>query len=166
MIVFLTGPTGSGKTDTSWALVAASDTLVFLDCDWFAARAGFDWADPGDVDSVFRAIRSQMDFHIADGRNNFVVTLTLEMARTFGLAEFAKLAPPVFSFRLFAAPDVIARRIAGRGRPQSAQEQANAISQQAAFDRLFPDDALFMRLDTSALDSDDIAKLIARKIRE
>lgn len=38
MIIILTGPTGVGKTDTSWALLQQFEQLVFLDADWFASR--------------------------------------------------------------------------------------------------------------------------------
>ena len=63
LLIVLTGPTGSGKTDTAWALVAAEDNLVFLDCDWFAARSRFAWEDSDAVESVYRAIESHLEFH-------------------------------------------------------------------------------------------------------
>ena len=43
MIILLTGPTGVGKTDTSWAIVDQTDRMVFLDCDWFASYTPLSW---------------------------------------------------------------------------------------------------------------------------
>jgi predicted kinase len=168
MIVFLTGPTGAGKTDTGWGLVSALDSIVFLDCDWFASRSPFSWENPADVASVYRAIRSQMDFHIGEGRNTFVVTLTLEMAAIFQTARagFADLNLRMFAFRLFAAPATIERRILERARPQSGQEMANAISQQTTFEKLFPDSAIFQPVDTGGLESGGVASLIVQRIRD
>jgi hypothetical protein len=164
MILFLTGPTGSGKTDTSWALIQAFDDLVFLDCDWFASRSNFAWTDAADVASVYRAVRSQIDFHRSEGRNNFVVTLALEMATMFEEVVAGFVGAPIFAFRLLATLDVLAQRIDERGRPQKEQEKANAISQQRAFDRLFPDDRIFMPIDTTGLESEDVAGLIVRRV--
>jgi hypothetical protein len=105
MIVFLTGPTGSGKTDTAWGLVAALDGIVFLDCDWFASRSSFSWKQTADVESVYRAIRSQISFHLGEGRVRFVVTLTSEMAAIFqdNRAAFTQFGLPIHAFRLVAS---------------------------------------------------------------
>jgi chloramphenicol 3-O-phosphotransferase len=54
MIILITGPTGAGKTDTSWALIERAAPMVFLDCDWFAARMPFSWQRPADVESVYQ----------------------------------------------------------------------------------------------------------------
>ena len=64
MIILLTGPTGVGKTDTSWALLQQLSRIVFLDCDWFASKVPFDWKKESDVDSIFQALSLRIDFHI------------------------------------------------------------------------------------------------------
>jgi hypothetical protein len=166
MIVFLTGPTGCGKTDTGWGLVSTLDDMVFLDCDWFASRSRFSWKNVADVESVYRALRNQIQFHVGEGRKRFVVTLTLEMAVLFQIhgSTFADLGLPMFAFRLYARPDVIDTRVMDRGRTQRAQEAANAILQQAEFERLFPDDAVFQRIDASDVAADAVANLIVQRV--
>jgi hypothetical protein len=166
VIVFLTGPTGSGKTDTAWALVSAPDDIVFLDCDWFASRSRFSWKNPVDVESVYRALCNQIQFHVDEGRRRFVVTLTLEMAVSFQIhgSDFAELGLPMFAFRLFTRREINDKRVMDRGRTQRAQEAANAILQQTEFERLFPDDTMFQRIDTSDVAADAVANLILQRI--
>lgn len=162
MIVFLTGTTGAGKTDTSWALVSALDDLVFLDCDWFASRAPFSWKSAADVDSVYRAIRSQIAFHRGEGRTNFVVTLTLEMAAVFE-DNVGAFGLPVHAFRLVASNDTMRARIIGRDRMQKTEELENALQQQAAFERL--NAGMFTPIETDGLDAQEVAKVIFEKLR-
>jgi hypothetical protein len=166
-LLFLTGTTGSGKTDTAWALVSALEELVFLDCDWFASRSPFSWKRAEDTASVYRAIRSQIAFHLSEGRSHFVVTLTLEMAARFGQEHgaFAALGLPIHAFRLVASNDTIRTRIIGRDRIQKAEELENASRQRAEFDRLFADEAIFGRIETDRLDADAVARTIVERIR-
>jgi hypothetical protein len=83
MIIALTGPTGVGKTDTSWALVEQAPPMVFLDCDWFAARIPFSWKLESDVESVYQALSVMLDFHTSRAAARFVIPLTLEMAASY-----------------------------------------------------------------------------------
>jgi len=163
MIVFLTGTTGSGKTDTSWALVSLLPELVFLDCDWFASRSPFSWQRGDDVESVYRAIRSQIAFHRGEGRSNFVVTLTLEMAMRFpeNCDSFGEL--PIHAFRLVASNDTLRARIIGRDRAQKAEELENALRQQAELARLSVD--VFTPIETDGLDAQDVATAIVERVR-
>jgi hypothetical protein len=168
MILFLTGPTGSGKTDTAWALVSALEELVFLDCDGFASRSPFSWKRIADVESVYRALRSHIAFHLGERRSNFVVTLTLEMATLFESerASFAAFGLPIQAFRLAASNETIEARIIGRDRIQKADELENARLQQIAFDRLCADEKLFRRIETDGLDADEVAAAIVKKMSE
>jgi hypothetical protein len=167
MIIFLTGETGSGKTDTGWALVAAVDDIVFQDCDWFASRKPFSWKSRADVESVYRAIRSQMDFHIGEGRDRFVVTLTVEMAVLFRDQRtiFAGLPGPIHAVRLVASESVVRDRIAERGRIQKDEEARNSSRQRAEFDRLFPDGSNFEPLETTGLELREVAAAIAKRFK-
>ena len=83
MIIALTGPTGVGKTDTSWALVEQAPPMVFLDCDRFAARIPFSWKLESDVESVYQALSVMLDFHTSRAAARFVIPLTLEMAASY-----------------------------------------------------------------------------------
>jgi tRNA A37 N6-isopentenylltransferase MiaA len=38
MIIFLTGPTGVGKTDTSWSLLSLRDGMVFISRSLMTSR--------------------------------------------------------------------------------------------------------------------------------
>jgi hypothetical protein len=166
-IIFLTGTTGSGKTDTAWALVSRLDELVFLDCDWFASRSPFSWKRAADVESVYRGIRSQIAFHLGEGRSRFVVTLTLEMAALFqdNYAAFAAFGLPICAFRLVASNDTIKARIIGRDRIQKAEELDNALRQQAEFDRLYAAETIFNRIETDGLDAHAVAGTIVRMLQ-
>ena len=165
MIVFLAGPTGSGKTDASWGLVSMGD-MVFLDCDWFASRSPFSWKNSTDVESVYRALLSQIDFHYNEGRRRFVVTLTFEMAVLFpgNRHRFAAYNLPLHAFRLFCMPEVIKTRILARDRAQKNEELTNAISGLTEFDRLFPGDSIFSSIDASHVSSEAIADTILKRI--
>jgi AAA domain len=167
MIIFLTGTTGSGKTDTAWALVSALPELVFLDCDWFASRSPFSWKRAEDVESVYRSVRSQIAFHLGEGRTNFVVTLTLEMAGRFReeCDAFAAFQLPICAFRLVASNDTIKARITGRDRIQKAEELENALQQHAEFDRLCADATIFSRIETDGLNAYEVAAAIVERSR-
>lgn len=167
MIIFLTGTTGSGKTDTCWALVSELDELVFLDCDWFASRTPFSWKQIEDVESVYRAIASQIAFHISEGRRHFVVTLTLEMARVFqsNTETFIASGLPIHAFRLVASDKTFRDRILGRDRLQKEEELENALRQNAEFDCLCADERIFVPLETDGLGAGDVARTIVARIR-
>ena len=167
MMLVLTGPTGSGKTDTSWALLALMNGAVFLDCDWFASRSGFDWNDAAEVDSVYRAMVSQLAFHVADRRHRFVLTLTLEMARIFEVrrADVARFSPVAAAIRLTCAPDLLTERIRSRGRDQHLREIADARLQAAVFDTLFPSASVFTPINTSHRSPDMVAAMIMKHAR-
>lgn len=77
---------------------------------------------------------------------------------------FAELHLPMYAFRLYSRPEIIKRRINSRDRLQKDEEAANAILQQAEFDRLFPDEKIFLCVDTSDLASDEVAKLLVHRI--
>src|SRR6187401_1055916 len=83
MIVLLTGPTGVGKTDASWALIELAAPMVFLDCDWFASRIPFSWKSAADVESVYEALSLMVGYHVGRGTTRFVIPLTVEMSLAF-----------------------------------------------------------------------------------
>jgi hypothetical protein len=166
MIIFLTGTTGSGKTDTSWALVSALGELVFLDCDWFASRSPFSWKRAADVQSVYRGIGSQIAFHLGEGRSNFAVTLTLEMAALFqsNFDSFAAFELPIYAFRLVASNDTIKARIIGRDRIRKTEELENALGQQVEFDRLCAGETSFAPIETDGVSAHEVAAAIINRI--
>jgi len=165
MIIFLTGTTGSGKTDTSWALVSALPELVFLDCDWFASRSPFSWKRADDVESVYRAIGSQIAFHLGEGRAHFVVTLTLEMAELFEshCDSFAAFGLPIHAFRLAASNDTLEARILVRDRIQKADELENALRQQTAF--ACAGETRFVPIGTDYISAREVAEAIVERLR-
>lgn len=158
MIILLTGPTGVGKTDTSWAIVGRSEHMVFLDCDWFASYAPFSWQRDADVEAVYEAISLLLGFHRRRGARRFVVPLTIEMAFSFDRHRhhFDRHGLPLCPFRLRCRDETLLRRIAGRDRidAQKQAELAGALPAQRAFDGLSSE---FRVLDTSALDADAVA---------
>lgn len=162
MIILLTGPTGSGKTDTSWALLQQFQNIVFLDCDWFASRVPFDWEK--DLESVYQALSLMIDFHIKRNETHFVITLTLQMAALFEQFKtyFTKHQLPVHAFRLRCIEHELERRIRSRDRIlwQKEEELNNMLKHQEDFDRLFPNDEIFKLIDTSTLSEREVAMMI------
>lgn len=166
MIILLTGPTGSGKTDTSWELLSITKEMVFFDCDWFASLQPFSWSQEADVAMVYEALADMIDFHIKRGNRHFVVTLTAEMASLYGhyrfLLERSNIV--IYPFRLRCDDDVLKKRVMDRNRPQKHQEASDALVQQNFFDTAFPDNQLFQLVDTTGLSEPEVAQKILSTI--
>jgi thymidylate kinase len=161
MIILITGPTGSGKTDTCWELMKQFDSIVFLDCDWFANFKPFSWQNQSDVELVYAAIATMIVFHAQNNKSNFVVTLTLEMAQRYNQMRtyFEDFGMPIRGFRLTCAPDEAQRRIKLRDRMESQknEELDNTRIQQQMFERLFLADAFFVKIDNTMLTEEETA---------
>ncbi len=164
MIILLTGPTGVGKTDVSWALVEKSKDLTFLDCDWFASRLPFNWNNARDLESVFQALSIMIDYNISIGNLNFVIPLTIQMARNYSLhsSYFTKHKLSIHKYRLRCDISVLEYRIQSRHRieAQKKLELKNMVEAQAEFDRLFSDDEIFQLIDTTYKQESEVAKSI------
>lgn len=162
MIIVLTGPSGVGKTDVSWALLEQFENMVFLDCDWFASRVPFSWKKEADVKSVFQAISLMIEFHLNRGDKNFVIPITLEMAMHYQKYEhfFTKWKSPVRAFRLRCSNQELIKRIHDRDRIDSQKEQelAGMIQAQKTFDTLFAEDFLFHMINTTKLTEQKVAQ--------
>jgi diadenosine tetraphosphate (Ap4A) HIT family hydrolase len=133
MIIALTGPTGVGKTDTSWALVEQAPPMVFLDCDWFAARIPFSWKLESDVESVYQALSVMLDFHTSRAAARFVIPLTLEMAASYARNGhyLERFGLPLFRFRLSCSADLLRERVLKRDRnPLQRSWELEAIPSQ------------------------------------
>lgn len=167
MIIILTGPTGSGKTDTSWALLENVKDMVFLDCDWFASLFPFSWKKDADVEMVYQAIASMIDFYTKKGHKNFVITLTSEMAIAHDkiTTHFATKNMDLYCFRLRCDQQELQRRISQRDRleTQKQQEFKNSIVQQKLFDTEFPDDKVFYLIDGTDKTEQQIALEILKR---
>lgn len=170
MIILLTGPTGSGKTDTSWALLQQINPIVFLDCDWFASRIPFNWKNESDVETVFQGLSLMIDFHLKNGNENFVVPLTMEMAFLFNnyKSYFLKFNLEIHAFRLRCNEQELERRIRGRDRiPLQKEEELNGMLEaQASFDDQFPNNQIFKLIDTTKLSELEVAKEILLTISD
>lgn len=169
MIILLTGPTGVGKTDTSWSLLTKLNQIIFLDCDWFASRIPFSWENETDVESIFQAICLMIDYHKQRQENNFVITLTIQMAKFYKKYEyyFSKWQLPIHAFRLRCSNQELAKRIYRRSRIDwQKQEELNSISiVQQVFDNLFGDSSIFKLIETTDLTEDEAAAKILDFIR-
>ena len=168
MIILLTGPTGSGKTDTSWALLDSVKEMVFLDCDWFASLKPFSWKKESDVEMVYQALSTVIDFHIKKGNQNFVITLTSEMALVYQKYDhyFTSKNIKIYPFRLHCDNQELKTRILRRDRleVQKQQELKNSIAQQELFDTNFPDNIIFYLIDGTGKTEQQVAHHILKKI--
>lgn len=175
MIIILTGPTGSGKTDTAWELLKIFNNIVFLDCDWFASMQPFSWDKKSDVAMVYQLLGQMIDFHLQRGKKRFVVTLTSQMAAMYGeyQALFISKKLPIYNFRLRCSEQELQKRIDLRNRMNKKQEEQNALRQQKFFDAMFPSSMgltressnknnPFMLVDVSNLSESEVV----RKIRD
>jgi AAA domain-containing protein len=161
MIIVLTGPTGVGKTDTSWALVELAPPMVFLDCDWFAARVPFSWTLESDVDSVYEALSVMLDYYTSRASARFVIPLTLEMAVSYGRNRqyFDRFHLPLFHFRLSCSADLLRERVLKRGRnPVQRSWELDVIPSQLRICEALPD--TFIPIDVSAMDEHAVARKI------
>lgn len=161
MIILLTGPTGTGKTDTSWALLQQYTQMIFLDCDWFASRVPFNWENISDVESVFETLSLMIGFYHEKNLKNFVITLTLQMATQLDnfYHFFSKFNLPIYPFRLRCNEHELERRIRERDRISwQKQDELNSMLQaQSIFDTQFPDDKDFKLIDTTTLSEREVA---------
>lgn len=168
MIILLTGPTGAGKTDTSWELLKLFDEMVFLDCDWLAALVPFSWDKPADVHMIYKALATMIMFHKEQGRTNFVITLTSQLAQAYSALKhyFVETHLPLYAFRLTCHQEELQRRILQRDRLQEQKEAElkNALLQQAFFERQFSDERLFTIIDTTRLTEQEVALQIKKSI--
>ena len=168
MIIILTGPTGSGKTDASWELLKIFNNMVFLDCHWFAAMQPFSWGKKSDVAMVYQALALMISFYEKTGKTRFVITLTSEMAVLF--QEYQSLLNPknmpVRAFRLRCSDQQLIQRIALRDRVNKKQEELNAIKQQKLFDQTFLHNVPFMLVDVTNLNEQEVVRKIRTMINE
>ena len=161
MIICITGPTGVGKTDASWALIELGSPMVLLDCDWFAARVPFSWQSASDVESVYQAISVMLSYHIGRGVTRFAVPLTLEMALSFERNQhhFAQFRRPLFLLQLRCDEEILRQRILQRDRlPSQKAAELEVIHTQQGQCAGLPVE--FLAVDTSHLDEQATARKI------
>ncbi|MCX5923931.1 MAG: AAA family ATPase [Candidatus Dependentiae bacterium] len=168
MIIILTGPTGSGKTDASLEFLKIFNNMVFLDCDWFAAMQPFSWDKKSDVIMVYQAMAQMIAFYLKTGKTRFVVTMTSQMALLF--SELSTILNPnnlpVRAFRLRCTDDQLLARIDLRNRVSKKQEEIIATRQQKLFDTAFSTNIPFMKVDVSNLNQQEVVRKIRTMINE
>lgn len=168
MIILLTGPTGSGKTDTSWELFNHFDQLTFFDCDWFASTKPFSWDKTEDVEMVYQALSNMIEFHLNRSQYNFVITLTPQMALAYHryCHHFTQHKLPIYLFRLSCKYDEVKRRILQRDRleTQKKQELSDTLVHHEDLHTAFSDEKLFKHINTTKLSEHDIASIIKKTI--
>lgn len=165
MIILLTGPTGVGKTDTSWALLEIAPPMVFLDCDWFAARAPFSWSLESDVDSVYEALSVMLDFHMRRGETRFVIPLALEMATSYAERRhyLERFRLPLFPYLLSCGADVLRERVLKRDRnPIQRTRELGVIPSQLRISQGLS--RTFVPMDVSGMDEHALARKILGSI--
>lgn len=170
MIILLTGPTASGKTDTAWALVSHHDQIVFLENDFLAYRKPFDPNDRKDLAMMYDQLLLNIQFHLERGNADFVITLSPPMALLFPemKSQFEVLDPQIYPFILTCAPSEAARRIEerNRGQQQKKRERRWIAEDMDTLNSSFPDNSVFIRIDTTGTDELSVAQQIQNIIKE
>jgi broad-specificity NMP kinase len=166
MIIILTGPTGSGKTDTSWELLKVFNNIVFLDCDWFASMQPFSWDKKSDVAMVYELLAQMMDYHLLHGKKRFVVTLTGQMAALYSEYQnlFISKKLPIYLFWLRCSDQNLIERIDLRSHVNKKQQEQKALRQQQFFDKMFLNNSLFMLVDTANLNESEVVRKVRNMI--
>lgn len=168
MIVILTGPIASGKTATAWGLLKIFNNMVFLDCDWFAAMQPFSWDKKSDVAMIYEIIANMIDFHEAQGKKRFVITLNSQMAVVYKEFShmFASKKMPMYAFRLKCEDKILLKRIDLQNNVNKKQQEINTIKQQKFFDATFPLVQPFMPVEVGNLGQDELVRKIRTMINE
>jgi adenylate kinase family enzyme len=170
MIIILTGPTGVGKTDTSWALLQQFDQLIFLDADWFASRTPFSWEKEEDIESVFQTLSLMIGYHLNKANKNFIIPIPLPMAKLFQKYKgtLSKWGLPICAIRLSCSEQELERRIKERDRTswKKQEELRVMLEHQNTFDSLFPDGELFNLVDSTFLSEHEVAIKISEIAKE
>jgi hypothetical protein len=169
MIIVLTGSTASGKTDTAWALVSLQEHIVFLENDCFAYRKPFDPSNREDLVTTYNQLFLNIQFHRKRGNTDFVITLSPSMAIMFPEMkfQFEALDPLIFPFLLTCTPGKAARRIneRNRGEHQKERERRWLGEDIQILNSSFPDESVFVRIDTTEIDELSVAGQIRNRIK-
>lgn len=168
MIIILTGPIASGKTTTAWGLLKVFNNMVFLDCDWFAAMQPFSWDKKADVAMIYEILVRMIDFHEAQGKKRFVITLNNYMAAAYkeNVHLFAVKKMPIYAFCLKCEDEFLIKRIDLRNNSNKKQEEINSIKQQRFFDVSFPLAQPFMPVGVGNANESELVRKIRTMINE
>ncbi len=171
MLILLTGLSGSGKTNTGYALMLSKHfkSITFIETEWFSARADFDWTKRTDIESLYQATEKLIDFHLNRGEENFVITLGTPMLKHDNefIKHFEK-GIPILLFCLSCEKDEIIRRVHERGRHEKQlQLELGAVNGDYDYLRNFIStnkDAF--EINTTKTTEDQVATTIMEIIRE
>jgi hypothetical protein len=168
MIILLTGPTASGKTETGWVLFARKPKCVFLESDALTSVRPFDPGDERDVLGVWDQLLLNIDFHQSRGNSDFIITITPQMASVYPQVKprIDRSGIDCHAFRLDCSEVEGLRRIAerGRGEDQEALERHWVPRDRQILSAKFPDDSVFIFIDTTQKDENLVATFIMYKI--
>ncbi|HEY5997876.1 MAG TPA: hypothetical protein VI078_01045 [bacterium] len=169
MIILISGLAGSGKTNTSYALMSngSCPRIVFYETDLFTGRIPFDWTNKNDIEGIYQRAGLLVANDMARGDSSFILTLSIPMLRHFTeFRPYLRTAGPLFLFCLRCDKHEVLRRIHERNRhPQQRQLELDSIDSDYEYLNRFatPHEFVF-HIDNASISEKQVAGQIAGEI--
>lgn len=168
VIVIINGPLGIGKTSTSWSLLARFDHAVLLEGDYVAAIHPFDYYNQTHLNYAYLTFGVIMAHHVTHGIRNIIVNWVFESPEqlTRVKQELGSFGLPIYTYRLWCCPDVIAQRIRQRNLPDVTWELQRSRELVDILDRAAQTGDMGTVIDTTFLTIEQTAATIWNGIQQ
>lgn len=170
-MIAITGPSGVGKTDTSWSmlehLAKQNISAVLMDADWYANIRPFDWSTEEDVLFVVDQIKAISTQHWDRKTEVLIIPHCYELALQFqSYATFcSENSADLHRLCLLSDIDILKQRISDRVRnkKQKSAELNNAESFLKLFEKQSSNASLGEVLNNSYFTQSETALEILKK---
>jgi hypothetical protein len=170
VIIFITGPSGIGKTDTCFNLLSTVSNSVYLDSDWFSIKSPIDPLSKERIAELYDLLAINMNYHITRNTKHFFIAIYLEAVER--LLEYydplLALGQKIKLVLLTCSKHTIENRVMSRDRIyEQKQEELKKISTELKqIDRMVDNIHFDILLDTSDLSARQVAVKIIESCSE